>query len=367
MKIFISLGDLSARNYVYEIFKEGFEDWELLGITDPKLESVGIKSVASISQISVVGITEALGRILEVRRVFKKVREVLKGCDVLLACDAPGFNLPLIKEARKLGVKKVIYFISPQVWAWKPRRAETVATYSDHLVVILPFEKDIYKKYEGKDFKVHYEGHPLVDIAKPSLGREEFLKRVGAAENFVGVLLGSRWSEVKRHAPLLRKALEGVDLTTVLPTFTEFEEFLKSAFPRSKIITEASMEKPSYNVLSYSLASLIASGTASLEGALLGCVHAVFYKVSPLTYLLGRLLVKVPYVSLPNIILKKKVVPEYINPSPGELRKTLRELLEKENLRDLQKEAHEEVRHLLGERGVIERLRNLFREIMKIS
>ncbi len=367
MKIFISLGDLSARNYVYEIFKEGFEDWELVGITDSKLESIGIKSVASISQISVVGITEALSKVWEVRRVFKRAREALKDCDVLLACDAPGFNLPLIKEAKKLGVKKVIYFISPQVWAWKPRRAQTVATYSDHLVVILPFEREIYKRYEGKDFKVHYEGHPLVDIAKPTLSREEFLKGAGVEEDFVGILLGSRWNEVKKHAPLLREVLREVKLGVVLPTFAEFEGFLRSNFTEAKILTEASMEKPSYNVLSYSLASLIASGTASLEGALLGCVHGVFYRVSPLTYLLGKLLVKVPYVSLPNIILKKRVVPEHINPDPKELRKTLSDLLEREDLRNRQKEAFSEIRHLLGEKGVVERLRNLFREIMKIS
>jgi len=123
-RVFISVGDMSAAAYVFHIFREGFQEHQLIGITDDRLESIGVRSVGRISDISVVGVSEVLPKLSSVWRTYIRATKALSWCSVLIACDAPGFNLRLIRTARRLGVKKVIYFISPQVWAWKPGRAE---------------------------------------------------------------------------------------------------------------------------------------------------------------------------------------------------------------------------------------------------
>ena len=361
MRVFLSLGDISAANYMHEILKEGFENLDLVGVTDDRLESLGVERVGRISDLSVVGLTEVLPRLLKIREIFRRSVEELRRCDVLIACDAPGFNLRLIREARKSGVKKIIYFISPQVWAWKPGRARTIAEFCDHLIVILPFEVEIYIKF--KNLKVHYVGHPLVDMVRPGLGEEEFRRRLSIEGRFINLMPGSRWSEVRRHTPLLKevvKQLEGFEF--VLPTFPEFEYFLKEHFSKLpvKVITERDVPLPAYSSMFYSEISLIASGTSSLEAALAGDPHIVFYRVSPLTYLLGRLLVKVPFISLPNIVLGREVVPELINEGPERLAEEAERLLRDENMKEGQRRAFMELRERLGGKGVLGRLRELF-------
>ena len=365
-KVFISVGDISASNYVYEIFKEGFEDFSFVGITNPKLESIGIKRVALISELSVVGLVEVLPRLLKIRRIFSRALDELRNCDALIACDAPGFNLRLIKEARKRGVKKVIYFISPQVWAWKPKRAKVIADFVDDLVVILPFEVDIYRRF--KTLRVHYVGHPLVDMAKPTLNREEFSKKLQLEGPFITLMPGSRWGEIKRHTPLLKEVIKRVlkkdeRFSFVLPTFEEFKGFLLRELSNFgvKLVTEAQVSSPAYNSMYYSVASLIASGTASLEASLLMNPHVVFYRVNPLTLFVAKRMLKVPHISLANLILKDRVLPELVNESPERMTQELFSLIDnRESIRD----RLAGLRVALGKQGAVERLRILFRELL---
>ena len=370
LKVFLSVGDVSAANYLYEIFREGFEEVEFAGVTNEKLESIGVKSVAKISDISVVGIAEVIPKLFKIRETFKRNLLELKRCDVLIACDAPGFNLRLIKTSRRLGIKRIIYFISPQVWAWKPKRAETIAEFADDLIVILPFEVGIYKKFQG--LRVHYVGHPLVDMVKPSIDEGEFLKRLDLEEKPVNLMPGSRWSEIKRHTDFLREVvkemLKGRKINFVLPTFPEFREFIErrlSDLP-VRVITPEEIPDPAYNSLFYSRISLVASGTASLEAALALNPHVVFYKVSPITYLLGKLLVKTPFVSLPNLILGEGIVPEMINRDPREVASEALSLLERGKKKERMRERFRKLREKLGGEGVIPRLRELFRELILI-
>ncbi len=365
MRVFLSLGDVSAVNYLYEILKGGFGDIDLVGITDERLESLGVESVGRVSDLSVVGLTEVVPRLLRIRRIFRRSVEELRRCDVLIACDAPGFNLRLIREARKAGVRKVIYFISPQVWAWKPGRARTIAEFCDHLIVILPFEVEIYRRF--RDLRVHYVGHPLVDMVRPGVKEEEFRRRLDLKGRFVNLMPGSRWSEIKKHVPLLREVVKRLGgLGFVLPTFPEFEPFLKESFSSLpvRVITERDVPLPAYSSMFYSEISLIASGTSSLEASLAGNPHVVFYKVSPLTYLLGRLLVRVPFISLPNIVLGREVVPELINEGPERLAEEAERLLTGEGIRERQREAFRTLRERLGGEGVLGRLRDLFRRLI---
>lgn len=354
-RVFISLAERSASNYVYEIFKEGFEDYELVGLTDERLERIGVKSVGRYEEISVVGITEALKVIPKFLRLYKKMLEEIKSADALILCDAPALNLKLLKDARKLGVKRIIYFISPQVWAWKPNRAKVIGNLADHLIVILPFEREIYKNFP---VKVHYEGHPLVDLVKPVKTKEEFLKDFKKLP--LPILLGSRESEVKRHVKLFKDIIRDFQKShePVAPTFNAYEKEIKESLG----IKTLTYEKASYDCFYYSEFSIIASGTASLEAGIAQNPHLVYYKVSPITYFIGKRLVKVPFVSLVNILLGKRVVPELLQPRAKEILKAFEKTYES---REKIREELAELREVLGREGVINRLRNLFLDLLR--
>jgi lipid-A-disaccharide synthase len=370
MRVFFSVGERSASNYLYHTFKEieGIEAW---GITDERLESIGFKSVAKIEDLSVVGIVEALPKVPFVLRLYKKIEKLLPYMDVLVLCDAPAFNLPLLKRVRHK-VKKVIYFISPQVWAWKEDRAKIIAQQVDHLIVLFPFEVEFYKRYSNGRLHIHYVGHPLVDIAKPSQSKESFEKLVGA-QRVVGLFPGSRWNEVKRHTQYLRRVFAQLSrkehIYGVIPTFETFKDYIELAFKDLpvKVLTHKDTPTPAYDVMSYSVMSLIASGTAELEASLLLNPHVVFYQVNPLTYLLGKMLVKVKWISLTNLILKRQAVPEIVQKDWGTLYRHAEHLLTSEHLKQEMKESFLELRKLLGQEGVLEKLRELFLSIFQES
>ncbi len=341
--------------------------FEIYGITDHRLESIGFRSAGKIEDISVTGFIEVFPRLLKIKQTFNSAVEKLERCDVLIACDAPGFNIPLIKKARTLGVRKVVYFISPQVWAWKRGRAKTIARYCDHIIVILPFEVEIYRSLGARS--VHYEGHPLIDLAKAKTRPVELKERLSGGKELLALLPGSRWSELKKHLPYLREVLrilERDDLTAVVPTFKRFrrtvEEHLKGLEVR--VVTEDQMEKPAYEVMNTALCGLIASGTASLEAGLLKLPHLVFYRVNPITYWLARAVLNVNSINLPNILLGERVVGELINESPRKTASLLLSLIEDERLREHQKEKFGMLREILGGEGVIKRLRALFLELL---
>ncbi|WP_461831929.1 glycosyltransferase family protein [Aquifex sp.] len=354
-RVFISLADRSASNYVYNIFKKGFEDYEISGLTDKRLEQIGIKSVGRYEEISAVGFTEAITKIPKFLKLYGRILKEVQKSDTLILCDAPALNLRLLKDAKKMGVKNIIYFISPQVWAWKPKRARVIGELSNHLIVILPFEKKIYRDF--KSLRVHYVGHPLVDIVKPRKEKEEFLRNF--RKNPLPLLLGSRETEIKRHTKLFKNKLEGLkeDFEIVSPTFPEHESFIKKELGIKTITYEGA----SYDCFHYSEASIIASGTASLEAGLSLNPHVVYYRVSSLTYLIGKFLVNVPFVSLVNILLKREVVPEVIQKDGDEILRKFESLYER---REKVRESLYMLKYILGEKGVIARLRELFRDII---
>ena len=367
LKVFFSIGDLSASNYIYEIFREGFGHLEIWGITDDKLETIKFRRVGRIEDVSVTGLTEVLPRILGIRKVFRNSLEILKRCDVLIACDAPGFNLPLIKRARTLGVKRIIYFISPQVWAWKRGRAKTIAHYCDHIVVILPFEVEIYRSVGARS--VHYEGHPLVDMAVAKISKTDFRERFFGGKTPIAILPGSRWSELRKHLPYLRKVLyylQKESLIVGIPTFRKFKAEVEKVLGDIgvKVITEEDVNNPAYELMNSSLCGLIASGTASLEASLLGLSHVIFYRISPITYWSARLALRINSINLPNILIGEKLVREMINESPEKTALEVIRLLKDPSLRDYQRERFKRLREILGEKGVIKRLRALFLELL---
>ncbi|MEN3034531.1 MAG: lipid-A-disaccharide synthase [Aquificaceae bacterium] len=359
MRVFLSVADRSASLYLRHIFKD--TDLELFGITDEGLESIGVRSIAKIEEISAVGILEAIYKAPRALSLFGQIQSQIRSDDVLLLCDAPGFNLRLLKKIR-VRPKRIIYFISPQVWAWKSHRAFEIARSVDAMVCILPFEPEFYKKLVGESLRVYYEGHPLLDIAKPKALEQEMLSLAGG--DYITIMPGSRWSEIKRHTPFLKKVIKCLrtNLKIVIPTFKPFESYLKKHFPEAKILT---YQGANYDALKHARFSIIASGTASLEAGLLNAPHVVFYRVSPITYLIAKRLVKVPFVSLVNLILNRALIPEFIQASYKELCLKARQYLEDSEKLDLLKKELSDLYVALGPPGAIERLRSRLLELIK--
>jgi lipid-A-disaccharide synthase len=359
MKVFVSVAERSASNYLQAIFKD-FGTVEFFGLTDENLEALGFKSIARYEDISVVGIWEAIPKIPKVLRLYSKIESLAKDMDAFILCDAPAFNIPLMKRIRDKA-KKVIYFISPQVWAWKESRAEVISKLTDYLVVILPFEVEFYKKY-GKE--ALFVGHPLTDLAKPTLS-EEKVKSLVEWEDYLVILPGSRWSEIKNHGEYIKRAYralyEKIKLPAVIPTFEPFRRKLEQLFKGLpvKVFTPLDLEKPSYNLSFYAKFGLVASGTAELELSLLGVPHVVFYRVNPITYWVGKRLAKVSHIALTNLILKEGVIPEVVQ-RPWQELVSIAFNIDTQR----QKEAFARLRAKLGGEGSINRLRALFKKLL---
>ncbi len=287
------------------------------GIGGEKLRSAGVEIVADLSEMAVVGLTEVLsklGFILGVRRKLKKILQE-KHTDLLILIDYPDFNLSLAKEARKNGVK-VFYYISPQVWAWRKGRIYKIAKLVDRMAVILPFEAAIY---EGVKLDVSFVGHPLLDAIKKKYTREEALKKFDLREGTttVGILPGSRDSEVKRLLPAMLKAAEILEdrlpsVQFVLPLAGTLDhDFVAGIVDRSSANVKIIKDNV-YDVIGLSDIAMVASGTATLETAFLGIPMIIVYKISTLSYLIGRAIINVDNIGLVNIIAGKTVVPELV-------------------------------------------------------
>lgn len=287
------------------------------GIGGEKLRSAGVEIVADLSEMAVVGLTEVLsklGFILGVRRKLKKILQE-KHTDLLILIDYPDFNLSLAKEARKNGVK-VFYYISPQVWAWRKGRIYKIAKLVDRMAVILPFEAAIY---EGVKLDVSFVGHPLLDAIKKKYTCEEALKKFDLREGTttVGILPGSRDSEVKRLLPAMLKAAEILEdrlpsVQFVLPLAGTLDhDFVAGIVDRFSANVKIIKDNV-YDVIGLSDIAMVASGTATLETAFLGIPMIIVYKISTLSYLIGRAIINVDNIGLVNIIAGKTVVPELV-------------------------------------------------------
>jgi lipid-A-disaccharide synthase len=309
-------GDMHGANLVKEMLKID-PTLNFYGIGGKKMKEEKVQLLADASDMAVVGLTEVvskLGNIFKIMSIMKKSMDERKP-DLVILIDYPDFNLPLAKAAKKRGIK-VFYYISPQVWAWRKGRIGQIKKTVNKMAVILPFEVETYAQ-EG--FTVNYVGHPLLDLVKQNYSKQESRKKFSLAENkiTVGILPGSRLSEVEKLMPELLRAAEILkreipDIQFVLPLADTLEEKnvaeIISRFDlKINIITGHT-----YDVISCADLALVASGTATLETALLGVPMIIVYKISLLSYIIGRLIVDVNNIGLVNIIAGKTIVPELI-------------------------------------------------------
>jgi lipid-A-disaccharide synthase len=235
--------------------------------------------------------------------------------DVVVLIDYPGFNLRFARKARQQGVP-VVYYISPQVWAWGRGRVRTIRRLVKKMLVILPFEQEFYRKHR---VPAAYVGNPLLDIAKPALSRQEFCRRHGLdpRRHVIGLLPGSRQQEIDRILPVM---LETCALLHERDGSLQFALALAPHVDRAqaqRLVAQsgfgiALVEDQSYDVMAHSRLALVASGTATLECGIIGTPLIVIYRTAALTYLIGRALVRVPFIGLVNFVAGKQVIPEFV-------------------------------------------------------
>ncbi|MGD9401409.1 MAG: lipid-A-disaccharide synthase [bacterium] len=331
------------------------------GVGGERMRAAGVEIFLDSGNLSVVGFWEAVVRLRELRGAMNEMKAYIarERPDLVILIDYPGMNLRLARFAKERGIK-VMYYISPQVWAWGRGRVRSIRKYVDKMVVILPFELDLYRR-EGVD--VEYVGHPLIDVVKTGLEPGAFRRTygIGPDSKLVSLLPGSRLQEIGHHlTPLLEAARE-------LGTRISDAEFVVVGVPEYRDRIEAELERlgldypivgeHKYDAIADSDLALTCSGTVTLEAALLGTPMIVIYRLSLVSWILGRIVVRVPYISLANLVAGHGVVPELIQGSVTRdqlVRESMR-ILEDENLSGRMRKALSEVRSKLGEGGATER------------
>ncbi len=352
------------------------------GLGGDAMAAAGLEPVAHSDEVAVVGIVEVLRELPRIRQVFRRLLKAVESRrpELAVLVDFPDFNLRLARRLHRRGVP-VLYYVSPQVWAWRRRRVRTIARLVKRMLVLFPFEVDVYR---GRELEVEHVGHPLVDEVPelPSVWERE----ANLPERpTLALLPGSRNSEVRRILPpMLRAAAvmgggtgrnrsggdSGNDAARVrLILASTVDRDLVQRLVGSSPLAGKDLEvvrSEWFAAVAGSHLALCASGTATLEVGLLGTPLVVVYRVAPVTGLIGRWLVDLPFVSLVNLVLGRRVVPELLQGEAGEERiaATARELLASRRRIDRMRGALAELRPALGESGASERAaRSLLHEL----
>ena len=308
--------DLHGSNLVKYI-KKLDTSFRFIGIGGELMREAGVEILFNSSEMAVVGATEVISKIGTIYRAARDIKYILKNShpDLLILIDYPDFNIHIAHTAKKAGVP-VLYFISPQLWAWRKGRVKKIERRIDRMAVILPFEEEFYKE---RGVTVDYVGHPILDSIPKDIKNDEILKSLNLRNAFpiIGIIPGSRKEEIQRMLPSMVEAAEIIGkrypaIRCVLPLASTIPiEFVESIIKKSSV----QIDLPNgniYDILSICHAAMVTSGTATLETALMGIPMVVAYKLSTLSYWVGRMVVDVPFISLANLVAGEKVVTELI-------------------------------------------------------
>lgn len=354
-------GDLHGGNLV-RAMRQIDPDIFYYGVGGKKMQTAGVELLAEVADMAVVGLTEVVFKLGMILRVMRRLKTSFtkEPPDLVILIDYPDFNLPLARAARRLGIK-VLYYISPQVWAWRKDRIDTIRNAVDKMVVILPFEEEFYRK-AGVD--VTFVGHPLLDEVKKKYPRVEALKRFGLRDEAITVAIipGSRRSEVTRILPEMlgacRILTEKISpLQFILPIAGTLDPaFVRDILQQFPVLVNV-IPNEIYDVIAISDAAMVASGTATLETALLETPMVVVYKVSGASYAIGRRFIRVDHICLVNLIAGRAVVPELIqdDANPERIAAEVRELITRLGKAREMKASLAEIRGKLGTPGASRR------------
>ncbi len=326
-------------------------DVKIFGAGGPKMKAAGMELLLDLTEHAVVGLIEVLKNYTKFRRIFRDlVGEAEKRKpDAVVLVDFPGFNLRFAAQMKKRGIK-VIYYISPQLWAWHASRAKQIERDVDLMLTIFPFEKDWYAKHAPR-LHVEFVGHPFAERMRDEGGG---MKR---EEGLVLLLPGSREREVAKIWPIMQKVIDK------LPSEAKFvaavvNESMATMIKHPRVTVEIGK---AHEWMQRATLAITASGTATMECAFYGCPMVVVYKVNWLTYLVGRMVVTVNWLAMPNVIAGRAIVPEFIqhDAKPERIAAVARELLDDASKRDAMRRELATVVQSLGGDGASEQAARL--------
>jgi lipid-A-disaccharide synthase len=344
----------------------------LFGMGGPQMRAAGVDVITDYSEVSVVGITEILSHLPS---LVHAMRRLVSEADrrrppFAILTDFPGFHLRLARKLRPLGVLN-IYYVCPQFWAWRPWRVRVVRRRFAQALCIFPFEEAFFG---GAGVATKFIGHPLVGEVKASQNREEFCRRqnLDPAQPIVTILPGSRSAELAQHMPVIREACLRIQQAcraqfVVAAAAASSANGLRAGWdPALKVHV---VEGQTYNALAAADAAIVSSGTATVEAALLNTPMVVVYRVTPLTALLAKPLVRASYFSMVNLIAERRVVPELIQKdfTPDRVAQEILRLLNDSQAREALRSDLAEVRKRLGPPGAVDRAADAIATLLQTS
>jgi lipid-A-disaccharide synthase len=317
-RLLVCCGEPSGDLYAAELIRQlrgTVGHLEVVGLGGDHLKAEGASLIAHVRDLAVVGLLEVVRHLRRLRSVFRTVLKEVdrERPDVAILVDYPDFNLRLARRLKRRGIP-VVYYVSPQVWAWRAGRIESIRRTVAHMIVIFPFEEPLYR---AAGVPATFVGHPLVEIVRPAADRRGFLAAQGLDPDrpVLAVLPGSRSQEVGHNLPAIAAALRLLaelrpDVQPALAAAPSVEPRIYATELRG--IGIARVMGQTHALMAAATAGIVASGTATVEAALLGLPMVVVYRLSALTYLLGRPFVRVPHYAMANLIAGRQVVKELI-------------------------------------------------------
>lgn len=364
-------GDMHAANVVKALHLHD-SSIQLYGMGSEQLRSVGTELLIDCSDIAVVGLFEVLVNYRKIIKALNTLRDSLRNDppDLLLLVDYQEFNFKLAATAKELGIK-VLFYIGPQVWAWRQHRVHTIGKRVDMMAVILPFEE---KFYDGAKVPVRFVGNPLVDEAKANKEKSVCMTEYGlhSDNEIVGLFPGSRRGEIKRVLPIQLAAAEKLlanrpDLQFIIPIASTLDEDqFKACMERYKHLNIKLVKDLSYNVMQCCDAIITASGTATLEIALLGIPNCITYKISNLSYFIVKRMISIDRIGLVNIVAEKDIVKEFLQfeAKPQAIADEISHILDDETYRTKMTNELNKVRDKLGKTGGANNMAELILEML---
>jgi len=316
-KILISAGEASGDQYagrLVETLRQRWGEGEFFGCAGPRLRAAGVRPVVQAERLAVVGLAEVVARIPGIYGEFRKLCNAAKAerPDVAILTDSPDFHLRLAKRLRRLGIP-VVYLVAPQVWAWRGWRVRLMRRVIDRLLCIFPFEEAFFR---GHGVAATYIGHPLVGTLRPNLDRSQFFRkhRLALERPLIVALPGSRPGEALRHLAVLLETMQILRPWRAMNFLLAASSTTGRDFFRRRL-SDADVrvvEGETCEALAHADLALVASGTATVEAALLGAPMVTFYRVHAATWFLGKWLVRAPFLSMVNLLADREIVPELI-------------------------------------------------------
>jgi len=364
-KILLVAGEVSGDlhgSYLVEAVHCIDPEIEFFGVGGERLKGVGMRLLHHSQSLSVVGLTEVLVKLPSILKSFRTLKRSLETekPDLVILIDFPDFNLRLARIVHRRGIP-ILYYVSPQIWAWRPKRVKLISRVIRKMVVLFSFEAPLY---EAAGVDVEWVGHPLLDIVKPALSKEMAFQQFGLdpRRRTVGLLPGSRIHEIERLLPsllasagLLQKEIP--DLQFVIPLAPGISKTTLSSRMKSGSVPVKVVEGFTYDVMNLCELLIAASGTATLEGAILGKPMIIVYRVSFLTYWVGRALIQVDHIGLVNLVAEEEIAPELIQKevNPRRIADEAFRILKDPLLSQKMSESMAEMRQKLGEPGAAQR------------